>query len=165
MTPVRAKPGGISLCSETPSGTAATGFFVSLDGVCMKLTLFQYLAVAAGGSLGAMLRFAVARIFTWSAFPVGTFLINVSGSLFLGWFLTVVNDRVISVNDYTRLGIATGFVGAYTTFSTYMFESDKMLQDSLGLRAIFYLLGSLMAGLIAVRYGVILARRPWAVPT
>ncbi|MGN6369038.1 MAG: fluoride efflux transporter FluC [Phycisphaerae bacterium] len=124
----------------------------------MKKLLLELLSVAIGSSCGGMLRFAVARIFTWSAFPIGTLIINLSGSLFLGWFLTVVGNRVF-VNDFVRVAIAVGFVGAYTTFSTYMFESDQMMHDGLGLRATFYLLGSVLLGLMAVRFGVMLGHR------
>jgi CrcB protein len=128
----------------------------------MKKEVLEYLAVGLASAFGGMLRLGVARIFTWSAFPIGTMLINITGSLFLGWFLTTINDRVLAgqFNEYFRLAIGVGFVGAYTTFSTYMFESDKMLQEGAGFRAIFYLLGSLLVGLLAVRCGVILASRP-----
>jgi CrcB protein len=57
------------------------------------------------------------------------------------------------------LGIAVGFVGAYTTFSTYMFESDRMLTEGQAMRGMLYMLGSVMIGLIAVRLGVILGQR------
>jgi len=124
----------------------------------MKKLFLELFAVALGSSLGGMLRFGISRVFTWTAFPVGTLLINISGSFFLGWFLTVVGNRII-VSDYTRLGIAVGFVGAYTTFSTYMFESDRLMQDGLGFRATSYVLGSVLLGLIAVRFGVMLGQR------
>ncbi|MEI8197528.1 MAG: fluoride efflux transporter CrcB [Phycisphaerae bacterium] len=120
--------------------------------------LLEFLVVGLAGSLGAMLRLAVARIFTWSAFPIGTLLINLSGSMFLGWFLTVISDRYV-VSEAIRLAIAVGFVGAYTTFSTYMYESDRMLQDGAGIRATLYLVGSVVLGLVAVRAGIILGRR------
>lgn len=124
----------------------------------MKKTFFEFLAVALGGSIGAMLRFGIARIFSWSAFPIGTLLINISGSLFLGWFMTVVGTRAI-VSDYTRAAVAVGFVGAYTTFSSYMFESDRLLEDGLGVRAMVYLMGSVVLGLIAVRAGILIGQR------
>jgi CrcB protein len=121
----------------------------------MKM-LIQYLAVAVGGSLGAMARLAVAsacgRLFG-TAFPTGTFVINISGSLFLGWFLTIIDSRVI-VSDVTRVGIAVGFVGAYTTFSTYMFESMALLENGSGIKAMVNLVGSVIVGLAAVRAGM-----------
>ncbi len=85
-------------------------------------------------------------------------LINLSGSFFLGWFLTFVGNRVV-VSEMVKLAIAVGFVGAYTTFSTYMYESDRMMQEGASLRATLYLGGSLVLGLLAVRMGVILGRQ------
>jgi CrcB protein len=120
----------------------------------MKKALIEILVVALGGSLGAVARFAVARLVTWSAFPLGTLIINITGSCFLGWFLAKCSAGGIS--DTTRLAIGTGFVGAYTTFSTYMFESDSMIRDGAGIRATVYLVSSIVLGLIAVRAGFIL---------
>src|SRR5438105_2602212 len=106
----------------------------------------QYLAVALGGSLGAMARFFIAttcaRLFG-TAFPIGTFVINISGSLFLGWFLALIGGRAM-VSDTTRLAVAVGFVGAYTTFSTYMYESNALIEDGSGLKATTNLVGSVV---------------------
>jgi CrcB protein len=126
----------------------------------MKLVV-QYLAIGFAGSLGAMLRYFVSSTCGWlfgTAFPYGTFLINITGSLFLGWFLTVIQDR-LSVSDTMRLAIAVGFVGAYTTFSTFAYESNSLLEDGSGIKATVNLLGSLVAGLIAVRVGMALGTR------
>ncbi len=121
----------------------------------MKL-LVQYLLVGAVGSLGAMLRLLVSsvcgRLFG-TDFPVGTLLINLSGCLLLGWFLTVVQDRML-VSDTTRLAIAVGFVGSYTTFSTFAYESNTLLADGAMLKAGLNLLGSVVLGLLAVRMGI-----------
>ena len=126
----------------------------------MKL-LIQYLAVGAAGSAGAMFRFFMAtfcgRLFGTS-FPYGTFIINITGSLFLGWFLTAIRERV-DVSDTIRLAVAVGFVGAYTTFSTFAFESNSLLEDGSWIKAMVNVLGSLLAGLVAVRLGVALASR------
>src|SRR5438105_2891230 len=96
----------------------------------MKL-LIQYLAVAGAGALGAMARLAVGtacgRAFTGTNFPIGTMVINISGSLFLGWFAIAGPKSLLS--DTTRIAIAVGFVGAYTTFSTFMYESNLLLKD------------------------------------
>ena len=127
----------------------------------MKL-LIQYLSVAGAGSLGA-----VARLFVGSAcgalfgnrFPLGTFIINITGSLFLGWFLAFAQQRT-SISDTVRLAIAVGFVGAYTTFSTFMAESNSLLSIGENTKAIVYLIGSLVIGLLAVRFGIFLGTRP-----
>ena len=118
--------------------------------------LLQFLAIGLASSLGGMLRYAVTLLVPNSAFPFATLLINISGSLFLGWFITVFKDRTPRVSELTYLAIATGFVGAYTTFSTYMFETDKMVRDGEWLRSTLYLVGSLVLGLVAVRAGFLL---------
>ena len=118
--------------------------------------LTRYLAVGAAGSAGAILRLMVStlcgRLFG-TAFPIGTFVINISGSLFLGWFLTVISERFV-VSDTFRLAVAVGFVGAYTTFSTFAYESSSLLQDGSGLKAMINMFGSLFLGLLAVRVGI-----------
>ena len=96
------------------------------------------------------------RIFG-TAFPVGTFLINITGSLFLGWFLETIRDRMI-VSDTVRLAIAVGFVGAYTTFSTFLLRIGCAFGARLGIKAIVNIVGSVVVGLVAVRLGVALAR-------
>ncbi|HEX4144847.1 MAG TPA: fluoride efflux transporter CrcB [Pirellulales bacterium] len=126
----------------------------------MKL-LEQYLAVGAAGSLGAMLRLAVSTFCgRWfgTAFPVGTLVINLSGSLFLGWFLTLIGQRYV-VSDTLRMAVAVGFVGAYTTFSTFAYESNSLLEDGAGLKAGANLVGSVVLGLLAVRLGIWIAGR------
>ena len=123
--------------------------------------LIQYLAVAGGGAVGAMARFLVAsicgRLFA-TDFPVGTMVINLSGSFFLGWFLTLIGQRLIG-SDTLRLAVATGFVGAYTTFSTYMFESASLLKSGSTEKALVNLLGSMILGMVAVWAGMRLATR------
>src|SRR4051794_35216551 len=96
--------------------------------------LVEYLAVAGAGAIGAVARLALGRVCGRvfpTASPVGTLVINVTGSLFLGWFATIARDRMI-ISDTTRLAIAVGFVGAYTTFSTFMYESSGLLEDGAG---------------------------------
>jgi CrcB protein len=124
----------------------------------MNAGIIRYVAIAAAGSVGAILRYALAtqigRINL--RFPLGTFIINITGSMFLGWFLTYVTKH--NVSDVTRLAIGVGFVGAYTTFSTFMYESNRLADDGAGFLAIMNLLGSLTVGIIAVRLGMALAR-------
>jgi CrcB protein len=124
----------------------------------MKIVLWRYLAVGCAGFLGAIARVAVATLFGRMnvRFPIGTLVINVTGSLFLGWFLTYVGMRNIS--DTTRLAIGAGFVGAYTTFSTFMYESTRLADEGAGIQATVNLIGSLILGLLAVRCGMMLAR-------
>src|SRR5256885_17183960 len=123
--------------------------------------LIQYFSVAGAGALGAAFRLFIGSLcgaMFGSSFPVGTFVINISGSLFLGWFLAFAQYRV-EISDNLRLAIAVGFVGAYTTFSTFMAESNSLLQIGANVKAIAYLIGSLVLGLIAVRFGLWLGGR------
>ncbi len=124
-------------------------------------TLVEYMAVGTAGSLGAMLRLAVSRLCgQWfgTALPIGTLVINLSGSLFLGWFLTLVGERYV-VSETMRTAVAVGFVGAYTTFSTFAYESNALLEDGATIKALANLIGSVVLGLIAVRLGIWLAGR------
>jgi CrcB protein len=120
-----------------------------------------FLAVSLGGILGANARYLVSvyvaeRLGT--AFPYGTLLINISGSLVIGFFLTLATER-LSIDPLWRLFFATGFLGAYTTFSSYTFEAAQLLRDgSYGL-AFLYLFGSVLAGMIGVFAGIIAAER------
>jgi CrcB protein len=126
----------------------------------MKL-LIQYLAVGGAGFLGAIARVAAGKaVGAWfdTRFPVATLLINVSGSFILGWFLTWTTDRY-PVTDTTRLAVGAGFVGAYTTFSTLMYETSALADDAAWLEAVLNLVLSLALGLLAVRLGIVLARR------
>jgi CrcB protein len=124
-------------------------------------TMLQYLAVGVAGFFGAIARLAVGRVcgraFATN-FPIGTMVINISGSLFLGWFLTFVGGRV-GISETLRLAIAVGFVGAYTTFSTYMYDSTQLLRGGAILMAMANLIGSLVLGLIAVYLGIWLGGR------
>jgi fluoride exporter len=124
----------------------------------MKSILFRFLAIGLAGSIGAIARYVVSLLFGRLniRFPAGTFFINISGSLFLGWFLAHIATR--NVSDNLRLAIGVGFVGAYTTFSTYMYESNKLFDDGLAIAAMVNLVGSVVVGLIAVRVGLWLGR-------
>jgi CrcB protein len=123
--------------------------------------LLQYLSVAGAGALGAVSRLFVGSVcgmLFGKNFPVGTFVINISGSLFLGWFLAFAQQRA-NISDTVRLAIPVGFVGAYTTFSTFMAESNSLLSIGENAKAITYLIGSLVIGLLAVRFGLWLGAR------
>jgi CrcB protein len=124
-------------------------------------TLTKYLAVAAGGALGAMARYylndsQLSRIAV--PFPTATFVINVTGSFILGFFLTLVTERV-SVHPHLRLAVAVGFVGAYTTFSTFEYENAKLIEGREYLTAFLYVVLSFIIGLAAVWGGIITARK------
>jgi CrcB protein len=120
----------------------------------------QYAAVAAGAILGACLRFAVS---TWAAdrigtdFPYGTFIVNVSGAFVIGLVLAYLTQRS-DADPLLRLFLVTGFLGGYTTFSSYVWEALALAEQQAWLRAAVYVLGSNVLGLIGVWLGATLAR-------
>jgi CrcB protein len=123
-------------------------------------TLSRYLAVAAGGALGAMLRFflgssVLAR--TAAPFPTATFFINITGSFIIGFFLTLVTER-FSISPHLRLAVAVGFVGAYTTFSTFEYETARLVEERDFIRAFLNVVLSFVVGFIAVWGGILAAR-------
>lgn len=121
----------------------------------------RFLAVATGGALGAVSRYAVAlfvAVFWKRDFPLATFLINVSGSFVLGFFSTFAAEKTI-VDPVWRLFIATGFVGAYTTFSTFEYETQRLTESGALWWGAVNVLASVAAGYAAVQLGVVLARR------
>ena len=95
------------------------------------------LAIALGGACGYVSRFLVAREMgrrLGDFLPYGTLAVNVLGSLALGWLATVFLDRP-EINSALRLGIAVGFLGAFTTFSTFSLESVQLLLNGAVWRA------------------------------
>lgn len=124
------------------------------------MELDKVLWVSVGAVIGANARYflgvwAAERFGT--AFPYGTFIINLTGSLVVGFFLTLATQRAL-IDPRYRLLIAVGFCGSYTTFSTYTYESiNLMLAGSWGL-GLLNLLGSSALGLGAVGLGILLGR-------
>ena len=117
--------------------------------------------VAAGGMLGALARYLVGlwAAERWGAdFPWGTLIVNVTGCLAIGFGLTLLTER-LSADPSWRLFFVTGFLGAYTTFSAYGWESAQLLADGAVGRALVNLVGSVALGLLATGLGIALARR------
>src|SRR5205807_5386982 len=118
--------------------------------------------VGLGGFLGANARYWIGGWIQarWgSSFPWSTFVINVTGSFVLGLFMTLITGRyVVPRAPILHLAIAIGFVGAYTTFSTFEFETLTLVNMGTWLRAFGNAFGSLFAGFLAVWLGVVLGR-------
>ncbi|GAB6173032.1 fluoride efflux transporter CrcB [Paradesulfitobacterium aromaticivorans] len=117
-------------------------------------------AVALGGALGALARYGLGAWISgrWSqGFPLHTFLINISGAFLLG-FLNILFIERLTVSPLVRLGIGVGFLGAYTTFSTFGYEVITLLQGGSLLTAALYTGSSILVGFTGVALGVGLAR-------
>lgn len=120
----------------------------------------QYVVVAVGAMLGANLRFVLGN---WAAdrfgpdFPYGTLLINVTGSFAIGIVLSLIGARV-GISPLWRLFFATGFLGGYTTFSSYTWETLTLAESGDWLPAAIYVVGSNAIGLVGVWLGATLAR-------
>lgn len=117
------------------------------------------LVVGLGGAVGALARYGVSRLFPVPAghFPFGTLWINLSGSAALGLVLVLVTER-FPRGRLARPLLATGFLGAYTTFSTYMVDADLLVRGGHLATAAVYALVSLVGGLLAVGLGMSAAR-------
>jgi CrcB protein len=113
-------------------------------------------SVSAGGLLGAPARYYVGQVVArhWgSAFPWGTLLINLTGCFVLGLFLTLATER-FAIPSWIRLFFTTGFLGAYTTFSTFSYETVRLMQHGRAPIALAYIAVSLAGGLAAVLLGI-----------
>jgi CrcB protein len=125
--------------------------------------LLPYLLVGIGGFLGANARFVVG---TWigstvgTRFPLGTFVVNISGCFLIGVLGTLIVERLVARPDHVQLLLAIGFLGAYTTFSSFEFENHALFLDGEWLMATLNIVLSVLLGLVAVRLGV-LAAKAW----
>ena len=120
--------------------------------------MLAVLLVAIGGGIGSATRYLVGGWFAarfGSAFPYGTFAINVTASFIVGFFLAFAQERV-SLAPNLRLFVAVGFIGGYSTFSTFEYESVRLLQDGEMLLGAVYLLGSVITGGLAAIGGIAL---------
>lgn len=124
-------------------------------------TLSKIFAVGIGGAFGAIARYLLnisplQNVF--EKFPFPTFLINVSGSFLIGFLLILLTDK-IAVSENLRFAVMVGFLGAFTTFSTFELEIWGLIQQKYFLTAFLYLFLSVLAGFIGVLGGIYLARR------
>lgn len=122
--------------------------------------MLKYLVIGAGGFAGAIARYAVA---VWigqrwgQGFPLGTFVINVSGSFLIGLLMCLMTEKLM-VNPQWRLFLIVGFLGAYTTFSTFEYETGELIRDREWMFAMLNVAGSVIAGFIALKTGEIIAK-------
>ncbi|MFM7407474.1 MAG: fluoride efflux transporter CrcB [Cuspidothrix sp.] len=124
-------------------------------------TLRIPLAISFGAIAGALTRYYLTAWFTnrfGLSFPYGTFFINITGCLAMGFFATLAMEKTAIISQEIKLIVATGFLGAYTTFSTFGLDTVGLLQRGDWLTATGYFLGSTILGIISVQLGIIIAR-------
>ncbi len=122
-------------------------------------SLQKYLYIALGGALGAIARYWVGAVVAskmGTRFPYGTLVINVTACVILGFTMTWLGQRA-EINPAWRFLIPIGSVGAYSTFSTYEWETLSTLRSGAFALAALYAIGSFVLGLAAVWGGSVLA--------
>ncbi len=123
----------------------------------------KYLLVMLGGALGAVFRFIVATLvarLSSTVFPLGTFLINVTGSFLIGFLMTMFLGRP-RVHVNWRLFVVTGILGGYTTFSSFEWEALVALRTGSSALSFLYIASSVVLGLLGAWLGLLLAERLW----
>jgi len=123
--------------------------------------LDRYVVVLAGAGLGGLLRYTLG---TWimakygGRFPLGTFVINVSGAFLIGLLMTMLTERMQPHPNW-RLFLVVGVLGGYTTFSSFEYETYQAVRDGARAMGLLYVTGSVLAGYLAVWLGASLIAR------
>jgi len=124
-------------------------------------TVLKIGVVAVGGAVGAVARYLInvsplANLF--ERFPFPTYFINVIGSFLIGFLLILLTEK-IDVGETARIAVIVGFLGAFTTFSTFEMELYSLMKERYFVTAFSYLILSVVVGFIGVVAGVTLAKR------
>jgi len=121
----------------------------------------RILLIAIFGAVGTLARYGLqglVQVRTGGTFPYGTLLVNLTGCFFLGLIAQFTMNRMMISADW-RVAIAVGFFGGYTTFSSFGWETAKMMEDGEWLRASAYVAASVVAGLFLSAAGIRLANK------
>ena len=120
----------------------------------------EYLWVGVGGAIGAISRFFVGKKIAeqWgTSFPYSTLTINLTGAFLIGIILTVLTERVVA-DSFWRMLIVVGFLGGYTTFSSYTFEGMQLIESGRWFAALVYVGVSNLACFLCCAVGMAMAR-------
>ena len=123
--------------------------------------VLKILSIAVGGSLGAVARYLINISPLAGAagkFPLPTFIINITGSFLIGFLMIVFADKV-EVSEHVRMAVIVGFLGAFTTFSTFEMEVFGLIRERELVTGFLYLFLSVFIGFVGVVAGVELGRR------
>jgi len=123
--------------------------------------LQKYIYIGCGGFAGAILRYGIKQIQIqnyYGRIPLDTLFINISGAFLLAFILTAAS-KAWKINANMQMGITVGFLGAYTTFSTFCKEAVLLMQSGNYFAAFFYVIISVGFGFGAACLGMILARK------
>jgi CrcB protein len=115
----------------------------------------RYLVVLLGGGIGSLARYIAG---SWimlkygGRFPLGTFIVNITGSFIVGVLMTLLTER-FHPHPYWRLFLVVGIIGGYTTFSGFEYEIHQVVRDGAPWMAMFYLTASVVVGYLGVWLG------------
>jgi CrcB protein len=126
----------------------------------MEDRLDRYAMIALGGAVGSIARYQLALMIQTripAGFPWGTFVVNITGCLVMGIAMTLISARLV-VHPNWRFLIPIGFIGGYTTFSTFEFETFRAVTEGSWMIGAANVVGSVAAGYVALWLGVVLAR-------
>ena len=116
--------------------------------------------IGLGGFMGAVSRYLIARVsmlILGNTFPYGTFFVNVIGSFLLGYIYIISLERLI-LPDYIKMAVSIGFIGAFTTFSTFTVETLLLFEDGAYMLGIVNIFANVFFSLSAAFIGIYLAR-------
>jgi CrcB protein len=115
------------------------------------------LAIACAGALGALCRYGMVNLVGGRTFPWGTLAVNALGALIMGILFVVIVERAVVDASFKPI-LMTGFLGAFTTFSAFSLESWELLDRGEPFLALVYMIGSVLLSLLALTFGIYLAR-------